>query len=207
MSHLEGFLLIISWSLLISAKITAMELLIPGNCVRQQENQPLRSEAVVYGPTRSDFRKKWLKPLSIVMKNFGKKKSCRCLQKFWFCSHFLQTDDFSTNCWKTFKYSKKESRFFYMAGREVEIHRGRLDKKILADRAQLFPRFLSKKIFKNFKNFRKTFYFFGLKFWNFWKISTFFHFRRKNRESFSKDQKRKKSRFSRDFSKFFKFSI
>ena len=37
-----------------------------------------------------------------------------------------------------------------MAGREVEIHRGRLDKEILADRAQLFPRFLSKKIFKNF---------------------------------------------------------
>ena len=28
---------------------------------------------MVYGPTRSDFRKKWLKPLSIVMKNFGKK--------------------------------------------------------------------------------------------------------------------------------------
>ena len=94
------------------------------------------------------------------MKNFGKKKSCTCLQNFWFCSHFLQTDDFSTNCWKTFKYSKKVSRFFYMAGREVEIHRGRLDKKILADRAQLFPRFLSKKIFKNFKNFRKTFSFF-----------------------------------------------
>ena len=45
----------------------------PSNCVRQQENQPLRSDAVVYGPTRSDFRTKWLKPLSIVMKNFGKK--------------------------------------------------------------------------------------------------------------------------------------
>ena len=26
------------------------------------------------------------------MKNFGKKKSCICLQKFWFCSHFLQTE-------------------------------------------------------------------------------------------------------------------
>ena len=101
------------------------------------------------------------------MKNFGKKKSCRCLQNFWFCSHFLQTDDFSTNCWKTFKYSKKESRFFYMAGREVEIHRGRLDKKILADRAQLFPRFLSKKIYKKIKKFRKTFSFF---LWKFWKV-------------------------------------
>ena len=135
------------------------------------------------------------------------KKSCRCLQKFWFCSHFLQTDDFSTNCWKTFKYSKKESRFFYMAGREVEIHRGRLDKKILADRAQLFPRFLSKKIYKNFKKIEKHFHFFGLKIWNFLKNLDFFHFRRKNRESFSKDRKRKKSRFFRDFSKFFKISI
>ena len=26
------------------------------------------------------------------MKNFGQKKSCRCLQKNWFCSHFLQTE-------------------------------------------------------------------------------------------------------------------
>jgi len=26
------------------------------------------------------------------MKNFGQKKSCTCLQKFWFCSHFLQTE-------------------------------------------------------------------------------------------------------------------
>ena len=49
-----------------------------------------------------------------------------------------------------------------MAGREVEIHRGRLDKEILADRAQLFPRFLSKKIYKKFKNFRKTFSFFWM---------------------------------------------
>ena len=48
-----------------------------------------------------------------------------------------------------------------MAGREVEIHRGRLDKEILADRAQLLTQFLSKKIFKNFENFRKIFLFFS----------------------------------------------
>ena len=143
------------------------------------------------------LEKKWLKPLSIVMKNFGKKKSCRCLQNFWFYSHFLQTNDFSTNCWKTFKYSKKESRFFYMAGREVEIHRGRLDKKIRADRAQLFPRFLSKKIYKNFKNFRKTFSFFWIGNLKFFEKSRLF--------SFSKDRKRKKSRFFEIFSKISKF--
>ena len=65
-----------------------------------------------------------------------------------------------------------------MADREVEIHRGRLDKEILADRAQLFPRFLSKKIYKNFKNFRKTFSFFWMENLTFFeksrKISTFF---------------------------------
>ena len=180
-----------------------MEMSTLGNCVRQQENQPLRSEAVVYGPTRSDFRKKWLKPLSIVMKNFGKKKSCRCLQNFWFCSHFLQTDDFSTNCWKTFKYSKKESRFFYMAGREVEIHRGRLDKKILADRAQLFPRFLSKKIFKNFKNFRKTFSFFWIGNLNFFEKSRLFSFsKEKSRVIFEGSKTKKVEIFLRFFKKF-----
>ena len=128
------------------------------------------------------------------------KKSWVCLQNSWFCSHFLQTDDLSTNCWKTFKYSKKVSRFFYIAGREVEIHRGRLDKKILADRAQLFPRFLSKTIFKNFKHFRKTFSFFWIGILNFWKISTFFHFRRKIESHFRRIENEK----SRDFPRFFK---
>ena len=47
-----------------------------------------------------------------------------------------------------------------MAGREVEIHRGRLDKEILADRAQLLTQFLSKTIFKNFEKSqeKKTFF-------------------------------------------------
>ena len=39
---------------------------------------------------------------------------------------------------KTFNYSRKESSVFYMALREMKIHRERLDKEILADRAQLF---------------------------------------------------------------------
>ena len=127
------------------------------------------------------------------------KKSWVCLQNSWFCSHFLQTDDLSTNCWKTFKYSKKVSRFFYIAGREVEIHRGRLDKEILADRAQLFPRFLSKNIFKIFKNFRKTFSFFldgNLK--NFGKSREnldFFRFRSFENDSRFFLRKWKKSRF------------
>ena len=133
------------------------------------------------------------------------KKSWVCLQNSWFCSHFLQTDDLSTNYWKTCKYYKKERSVFYMAGREVEIHRGRLDKKILADRAQLFPRFLSKKIFKKFKNFRKIFSFFWMEIWKFLENLNFFFIFEGNRESFSKDRKRKKSRFSRDFPTFFKF--
>ena len=49
-----------------------------------------------------------------------------------------------------------------MAGREVEIHRGRLDKEILADRAQLLPQFLSKNIVKKFEKYRKTFSFFWI---------------------------------------------
>ena len=97
---------------------------------------------------------------------------------------FLQTDDFapisSKQMRKSLNILKKSVVFFYMAGREVEIHRGRLDKKILADRAQLFPRFLSKKIFKNFKKFRKIFSFFWMEIWkileNLRKISTFFVF-------------------------------
>ena len=36
------------------------------------------------------------------------------------------------------KYPKKGISLSYMAGRENKIHRGRLDKEILADRAQLF---------------------------------------------------------------------
>ena len=145
------------------------------------------------------------------------KKSWVCLQKSWFSSNFLQTDDLSTNYWKTFKYSKKVSRFFYIAGREVEIHRGRLDKKILADRAQLFPRFLSKKIFKNFKNFRKTFSFFWMDIWkileNLGKISTFFVFdpskmtldfpsKMKKSRDFSKKSNPKKWKCFRKFLKF-----
>ena len=46
------------------------------------------------------------------------------------------------------KYSKKDSSFSYMAGRENKIHRGRLDKEILADRAQLFHPKTSKNILK-----------------------------------------------------------
>ena len=49
-----------------------------------------------------------------------------------------------------------------MAGREVEIHRGRLDNEILADRAQLLTQFLSKQIFKKFEKSRKTFSFFWI---------------------------------------------
>ena len=49
-----------------------------------------------------------------------------------------------------------------MAGREVEIHRERLDNEILADRAQLLTQFLSKKMFKNFEKSRKTFSFFWI---------------------------------------------
>ena len=59
----------------------------------------------------------------------------------------------------------------------MEIHRGRLDKEILADRAQLLTQFLSKKIFKNFEKYRKTFSFFWMEnlkiFENLEKISTF----------------------------------
>ena len=91
-----------------------------------------------------------------------------------------------------------------MSGREVEIHRGRLDNEILADRAQLLTQFLSKKIFKNFEKYRNTFsFFFDGNFENFRKISTFFIFEEENRGSFSKDQKQK----SRDFPKNFKMSI
>ena len=131
------------------------------------------------------------------------KKSWVCLQNSWFCSHFLQTDDLSTNCWKTFKYSKKVSRFFYIAGREVEIHRGRLDKEILADRAQLFPRFLSKKIYKNFKIFRKTFSFFLDGKFDFFEKSRknldFFRFRSFENDSRFFLRKWKKSRFFKKF--------
>ena len=45
----------------------------------------------------------------------------------------------------------------------MKIHRGRLDKEILADRAQLLTQLLSKKIFKNFEKYRKYFHFFGWK--------------------------------------------
>ena len=61
-----------------------------------------------------------------------------------------------------------------MAGREVEIHRGRLDNEILADRAQLLTQFLSKNIFKNFEKYRKYFHFFNGHFEIFRKILTFF---------------------------------
>ena len=66
------------------------------------------------------------------------KKSYVCLQNFCISLDFTDFDLLIENDWKTFNYSRKESSFFYMAGREVEIHRGRLDKEILADRAQLF---------------------------------------------------------------------
>ena len=96
---------------------------------------------------------------------------------------------------------KKRVFFFYMVGREVEIHRGRLDKKIIADRAQLFPRFLSKKIYKNFENFRKNiFIFLDWNFEIFWKISTFFIFEGKTESHFRRIENEK----SRDFSRFFK---
>ena len=49
-----------------------------------------------------------------------------------------------------------------MAGREVEIHRGRLDKEILADRAQLFHPKIYKTIFKNFEKIEKAFSFFWM---------------------------------------------
>jgi len=90
------------------------------------------------------------------------------------------------------KYSKKGSSFFYMASREVEIHRGRLDNEILADRAQLLTQFLSKNIFKIFGKYRKMFSFFlDGNFENFRKISMFF--------IIFEGSETKKSRFSENF--------
>ena len=83
------------------------------------------------------------------------KKSYVCLQKFSISLDFTDFDLLTENDWKTLKYSEKGSSFFYMAGREVEIHSGRLDKEILDDRAQLLTHFLSKQIFKNFDKYRK----------------------------------------------------
>ena len=95
---------------------------------------------------------------------------------------------------------KKRVVFFYMAGREVEIHRGRLDKKILADRAQLFPRFLSKKIHKNFKKFRKTFSFFWIGILKFFEKSLLFSFsKEKSRVIFEVSKTKKVEIFSRFF--------
>ena len=89
-----------------------------------------------------------------------------------------------------------------MAGREVEIHRGRLDKKIL-DRAQLFPRFLSKTIYKKNKNFRQTFSFFWMEnlifLKNLGKISTFFVFDPSKMTLDFSFENEKKSRFFKNF--------
>ena len=64
-----------------------------------------------------------------------------------------------------------------MVGREVKIHRGRLDKEILADRAQLFHPKTSKNILKNFGNFRKTFSFFWMVILKIFENLDFFRFR------------------------------
>ena len=88
-----------------------------------------------------------------------------------------------------------------MAGREVEIHRGRLDKEILADRAQLFPRFLSKKIFKNFKNFRKTFSFFWMEISEMFEKSLFFSFSKEKSRVIFEGSETKKVEIFQKFSK------
>ena len=71
-----------------------------------------------------------------------------------------------------------------MAGREVKIHRGRLDKKILADRAQLLQKKISKKIFKNFKKIENIFIFLDGKFEIFDKKSRFFEIFQKKYQNF-----------------------
>ena len=130
------------------------------------------------------------------------KKSYVCLQKFCISLDFTDFDLLIENDWKTLKYSEKGSSFFYMAGREVEIHRGRLDKKNLADRAQLFPRFLSKNIFKKFEKYRKHFHFFGWKFWKFSKNLDFFHLRRRKSRVIFEGSETKKVEVFRKFSNF-----
>ena len=104
-----------------------------------------------------------------------------------------------------------------MAGREVEIHRGRLDNEILADRAQLLTQLLSKKIFKNFEKYRKTFSFFWMEILNIFEKSPLFssskkkiegHFRRIRNEKveifrkFSKCQSKKMKMFFEIFQNF-----
>ena len=86
-----------------------------------------------------------------------------------------------------------------MAGREMEIHRGRLDKEILADRAQLLTQFLSKKIFKNFEKYRKTFSFFWMEILNIFENLDFFHLRRRKSRVIFEGSETKKSRFSENF--------
>ena len=105
-----------------------------------------------------------------------------------------------------------------MAGRQVKIHRGRLDKKILADRAQLLQKKYQKRFLKFLKIFEKHFHFFG---WGIWKIlkSIFEKYRKKLKNveksrlfSFFDPSKMTldfsfENKKNRNFSKFFKISI
>ena len=115
---------------------------------------------MVYGPTRSDFRTKWLKPLSIVMKNFGQKKKMTCLQKFWFCSHFLQTEVRGKfhSLWVKICWSWNSNNRNIVTG-QAEFIAGdwitwwRFKFRLYA------KKILSNFIFKSFENFQKIFSF------------------------------------------------
>ena len=132
------------------------------------------------------------------MKNFGQKNSCRCLQKFWFCSHFLQTEVRGKfhSLWVKICWSWNSNNRNIVTG-QAEFIAGdwitwwRFKFRLYA------KKILSNFIFKSFEKFQKIFSFsilaFG--FWNFRKyFSDFSDF--ENISQISKRQNRKISDFS-----------
>ena len=94
------------------------------------------------------------------MKNFGQKKSCRCLQKFWFCSHFLQTEVRGKfhSLWVKICWSWNSNNRNIVTG-QAEFIAGdwitwwRFKFRLYA------KKILSNFIFKSFENFQKIFSF------------------------------------------------
>ena len=86
----------------------------------------------------------------------------------------------------------------------MKIHRGRLDKEILADRAQLLLKKILKKVFKNFEKTQKIFSFFWMVILEIFEKSRLFSFFDPSKMTLDFPFENKKKR---DFSKIFKFSI
>ena len=94
------------------------------------------------------------------MKNFGQKKSCTCLQKIWFCSHFLQTEVRGKfhSLWVKICWSWNSNNRNIVAGLAEFIAGDWITWWRFKFRLHA-KKILSKFIFKSFEKFRKYFHF------------------------------------------------